>query len=114
MVKLFPISQADFDAFLEREIIDYAADKVRSGNWRQEEAIERSRKEHEQLLPNGPRTKDHFIFSIFIIRVRSNPTPSLERLAHATQQRSPLMASPLQARVRCGDINATILYALLS
>lgn len=66
MVKLFPITQADFDAFLERDIVDYAADKVRSGNWSQEEALERSRQEHMQLLPDGPRTKDQFIFSIFL------------------------------------------------
>jgi ribosomal protein S18 acetylase RimI-like enzyme len=65
MITLVPITKPDFDAFQERAIVDYAADKVRSGNWHAEEALERSRTEYEQLLPDGPRTKDHFIYSIY-------------------------------------------------
>ncbi len=65
MVTLVPITQTVFDAFLMRSIRDYADDKVRSGNWRPDEALERSQKEHRALLPDGPGTRDHFIYSIY-------------------------------------------------
>ncbi len=53
MSKLIPMTQAEFEAFLERTIPEYAADHVRAGNWTEEESLERSRKEFEDLLPQG-------------------------------------------------------------
>ncbi|MGE5252140.1 MAG: GNAT family N-acetyltransferase [Bacteroidota bacterium] len=64
MVRLVPIEQEDFDVFMERDIAGYAAAKVRSGTWLQEEALERSRQEHALLLPQGRQTPNHFIYSI--------------------------------------------------
>src|SRR5689334_1348781 len=64
MVKLEPIEQGDFDRFLESEIGNYAADHVRNGNWSPEGALEKSRKEFESLLPDGPRSKDQYVWSI--------------------------------------------------
>ena len=64
MVKLEPIQQEDFEAYLERDIQEYAEEHVRNGNWKQEEALERSRKEHQQLLPDGLQSKDQYLFSI--------------------------------------------------
>lgn len=64
MVKLEPIQQKDFEIFLERGIREYAEDHVRNGNWTAEEALERSKKEFEQLLPDGVNSKDQFLFSI--------------------------------------------------
>ena len=64
MVKLVPTEQADFSAYLERGIAEYAEDKVKSGNWTVEEALERSRKEFEKYLPDGLQSKNEYIFSI--------------------------------------------------
>lgn len=64
MIKLIPISQPDFDSFLERDISTYAEQKVRSGNWQPEEALELSRKEHAQLLPEGRASKDQYLYTI--------------------------------------------------
>jgi len=64
MVKLEPIEQGDFDRFLESEIRNYANDHVRNGNWSPEGALEKSRKEFESLLPDGPRSKDQYVWSI--------------------------------------------------
>lgn len=64
MIKLIPIEKSDFEAFLEREIIEYAQDKVKSGNWLAEEALEKSHAEFLSLLPDGPQTKDQFVFTI--------------------------------------------------
>jgi ribosomal protein S18 acetylase RimI-like enzyme len=65
MIKLIPIEQADYDIFLKQEIVEYANDHVTNGNWKAEEALEKSRKEFEQYLPDGPRSKDQFVFTIF-------------------------------------------------
>lgn len=64
MVILIPIEQADFEIFLEQEIVEYAQDKVKSGNWLAEEALEKSGAEFISLLPEGPQTKDQFVFTI--------------------------------------------------
>ena len=72
MITLLPISQPDYEIFIRDSIRDYAADKVQSGNWRTEEALERSRNEHEKLLPDGRTTKEHFIYTIFDEETRQN------------------------------------------
>ena len=64
MVRLETIQQKDFEGFLEREIRSYAEDHVRNGNWSAEGALERSRKEFEQLLPDGIHSKDQYLYSI--------------------------------------------------
>ncbi|HLO15108.1 MAG TPA: GNAT family N-acetyltransferase [Anaerolineales bacterium] len=64
MVQLIPMKQKDFEPYLERGIREYAEDHVRNGNWEAEEALERSRKEFEQLLPDGVNSKDQYLYSI--------------------------------------------------
>lgn len=64
MVKLEPIEQEDFERFLESEIRGYAQDHVRNGNWPEEGALERSRKEFASLLPDGMHSKDQYLWSI--------------------------------------------------
>jgi len=64
MVKLVRMQQEDFEPYLERDIREYAEEHVRNGNWSAEEALERSRKEHQQLLPDGLESRNQFLFSI--------------------------------------------------
>jgi len=64
MVQLVPMQQEDFDPYLERGIREYADDHVRNGNWPAEEALERSKKEFEQLLPEGVNSTDQFLYAI--------------------------------------------------
>jgi ribosomal protein S18 acetylase RimI-like enzyme len=64
MIRLEPMPQEDFASYLERDIREYAEEHVRNGNWKKEEALERSRKEHDQLLPDGLQSKDQYLFSI--------------------------------------------------
>jgi ribosomal protein S18 acetylase RimI-like enzyme len=61
---LRPITDTEYSAWLSQAIPAYAADKVASGAWKEEGAVDRSRKEHEALLPQGPNTPDHHMFSI--------------------------------------------------
>jgi RimJ/RimL family protein N-acetyltransferase len=64
MVNLIPMTAADFQAYLEDDIEQYAQEHVRAGNWRPSEALQKSRDEHQRLLPDGLATKNHYFFSI--------------------------------------------------
>jgi len=64
MVKLTPMDEKDYEPYLKRLIREYAADHVANGNWTEEESIGNARKQVGELLPDGLKTKDHYIFSI--------------------------------------------------
>jgi ribosomal protein S18 acetylase RimI-like enzyme len=64
MTLLRRMTAPEFDAWLARAVPEYAADKVASGQWRAEEAEERSRLEHAQLLPSGPLSPGHHFFTL--------------------------------------------------
>lgn len=65
MVKLVPMLQKDYEAFLERDIREYAKENVRAGYWSEAEALKKSREEHARLLPDGLKSKDHYLFTIY-------------------------------------------------
>jgi len=64
MSKLVPMTQTEYQIFLERSIPDYAAEHVRAGDWIQSESLEKSRKEFEGLLPQGLNSEDNFLYSL--------------------------------------------------
>ncbi|HAL16386.1 MAG TPA: GNAT family N-acetyltransferase [Anaerolineaceae bacterium] len=61
MIKLQPMSPAEFQVYLERSVAEYADDKVKAGNWPQEGALERSRQEFNKYLPQGLDTPENFL-----------------------------------------------------
>jgi ribosomal protein S18 acetylase RimI-like enzyme len=63
-VKLLPISEEDFRRYLKSEILEYAKEKVKSGNWEEREAFDLSTKSFRNLLPGGRETSGHSIMSI--------------------------------------------------
>jgi ribosomal protein S18 acetylase RimI-like enzyme len=65
MSKLTPMTQPEYDVFIERLIPDYAADNVRAGYWSEAEALEKARKQTESLLPQGLQTKDHYFYTLY-------------------------------------------------
>jgi RimJ/RimL family protein N-acetyltransferase len=65
MSKLVPMNQAEYDAFLEQAVPEYAADNVRAGYWDEAEALERSRKEFETLLPKGLQSEHHYLYTLY-------------------------------------------------
>ncbi len=65
MIKLTPMTQSEFDAFVEMSIPDYAAENVKAGYWSEDEALERSRKEFNQLLPQGLQSENHHLFTVY-------------------------------------------------
>ena len=64
MIQLVPMTQAEFDTFLEHDIRTYAQANTQAGYWDQTSALEKSRREHKRLLPDGLKTRDHFLYII--------------------------------------------------
>lgn len=64
MVRLIPMTDAEFQVYLAQAVDNYAQEHVRAGNWLPDEAHEKSEQEFKQLLPAGPASKDQYLFSI--------------------------------------------------
>jgi ribosomal protein S18 acetylase RimI-like enzyme len=58
------MSEREYELFLEKTIPNYAAENVKAGYWLEEEALEKSRKEHNGLLPDGVNSKGQYLFQI--------------------------------------------------
>jgi ribosomal protein S18 acetylase RimI-like enzyme len=65
MSELVPMTQAEYDVFVEYLIVEYAKDNVRAGYWHESEALEKSRKETEGLLPKGLHTENTHIYTVY-------------------------------------------------
>jgi ribosomal protein S18 acetylase RimI-like enzyme len=59
------MTQTELEVFLERTIPEYADDKVRAGHWAESEALERSRKEFADDLPQGLQTKNNYLYTLY-------------------------------------------------
>ena len=62
-VTLDPMTEAEFGRFEEAAIRDFAQDKIASGEWTAEEALELSRADQERLLPDGLKTANQHLFT---------------------------------------------------
>jgi ribosomal protein S18 acetylase RimI-like enzyme len=58
------MTDGEFGAFSAEAIPAYAADKVTSGQWSKDEALELSRKSFDELLPLGLATPNNYLFTI--------------------------------------------------
>lgn len=61
MLRLEPMTDQDFAAFIRKSIPEYAYDQMRAGNWTAEEAAGRARAEFQQMLPQGPQTPNQYL-----------------------------------------------------
>jgi len=59
------MNHEEFRQYISYAIEDYAKDKIASGNWSEDEAIDLSRESFERLLPNGEKTENNHLSSIF-------------------------------------------------
>lgn len=64
MIRLDPMTEAEYDAFMAWSRPRYAENKVRTGAWTPEEAAQRSEADHARLLPQGLRTPGHFLYIV--------------------------------------------------
>lgn len=64
MISLRAMTEEEFQAFLALSVPEYASEKVKAGNWTPEEALERSRKDHATLLPEGLASPHQHLYTI--------------------------------------------------
>lgn len=64
MVHLVPMTQQQYDAYLEWSIPLYAHEMVEAGFWDPAGAVEKSRQEIPELLPQGLSTPDQYFYTI--------------------------------------------------
>ena len=64
MLRLEPMTEERFAAYLEAAIPEYAADKVAAGTWLEEEALQKSREGYGKLLPQGLASPRQFLFDV--------------------------------------------------
>jgi RimJ/RimL family protein N-acetyltransferase len=63
-VRLVEMDDASYRTYRLDLVRDYAADKVLAGVWPKDEAEEKSANDVDGLLPEGPATQDHFLYSV--------------------------------------------------
>jgi ribosomal protein S18 acetylase RimI-like enzyme len=68
---LRPMIESEYAAWRAEVVPAYASDKVASGQWSRAESLDLSRKEYDELLPQGLATRDNFLFTI--VDVQSAP-----------------------------------------
>lgn len=66
-VRLEPMSEKTFAAYIEHVIVGYAHEHAAHGRWTQEEALARAREETASLLPEGLATPGHAIFDVVLV-----------------------------------------------
>jgi RimJ/RimL family protein N-acetyltransferase len=63
-ISLVELDDAPYREYRDHLVRDYAADKVRAGAWSESEAQIRAAKDVDGLLPEGPATQGHFLYSV--------------------------------------------------
>ena len=64
MLRLTQMSDQDFQDYLQKAVAEYAQEHVRAGNWHPDEAMQRSEGEFRKLLPDGPRSKNQYMYTL--------------------------------------------------
>ncbi|EEL31162.1 histone acetyltransferase HPA2 [Bacillus toyonensis] len=65
MITLKPMNKEEFQQYISIAVEAFAKDKVTSGNWSKDEAIDLSKKEFSKLLPKDERSELNYLYSIF-------------------------------------------------
>ncbi|MEW9677860.1 GNAT family N-acetyltransferase [Lentibacillus sp. L22] len=63
-VRLEKMNSIEYQHYLSYAIKNYANEQVKSGSWKQQEAISKAIQEHEKLLPEGEETENNHLFTI--------------------------------------------------
>ena len=64
MIILYPMTEQEFSHYVTESTGDYAADKVASGEWTEDESLALAQEEINKLLPRGLATPDNYLFTL--------------------------------------------------
>jgi len=59
------MSSEEFLQYLDVTVVNYAKEKVASGNWSQEESLPKAKEEYAQLLPDAEKSKNNYLYTVF-------------------------------------------------
>ena len=62
-MRIEPMNQATYESYLPVAIEEYAGDKSSARTWSEHEAFAKATEEFAALLPEGLKTKDHYLFT---------------------------------------------------
>ena len=69
---LVQMTEEEFLAYAAQENASYAREKVRSGEWREAEALALAEKSFRELLPDGLAPQDNHLFTLHDVDARLN------------------------------------------
>ncbi|MGF3102922.1 GNAT family N-acetyltransferase [Rossellomorea sp. DUT-2] len=64
MIRLQPMQDYEYTLWIQESIKEYAEEKTKAGNFQKETSLEQAEKEFNQLLPDGLKSKDHYLFTL--------------------------------------------------
>lgn len=64
MVELIPMTENEYQIYMEQSIREYAQEHVRAGQWSEEEALHQAEQELHKTLPQGLHSPDHYLYMI--------------------------------------------------
>jgi ribosomal protein S18 acetylase RimI-like enzyme len=65
LITLNEMNSAAFQNYINYAVKSYAEEHVKAGNWNEQESIDKATKEYEMLLPEGLKTANNKLFTIF-------------------------------------------------
>lgn len=63
-VDLISMDEADFHAYKNRSIVEYAQEHIRTGRWSPEEGMQKAEQQYRELLPEGLSSPNNYLFTI--------------------------------------------------
>jgi ribosomal protein S18 acetylase RimI-like enzyme len=64
MVALIPMTESEYQLYIEQSIQEYAWEHVRAGRWNEEEALQQAKQELQKILPQGFHSPSHYLYMI--------------------------------------------------
>lgn len=59
------MDEKKFKNYYDYAVTNYAEEKIKSGNWKKEEAMKLAKETFDKMLPNKQNTENNYLYSIF-------------------------------------------------
>ena len=64
MILLRPMTESEYSDWIKDSIKEYAEEKTKAGNFKEETSLSQAEKEFDTLLPDGMETNNHHLFTL--------------------------------------------------
>lgn len=76
MIRLQTMTEAEYEVYLARTVVEYAAEHVRAGNWDEADALRLSQESFAKLLPEGVHSPQQHLYTLVAEDEADLPTPT--------------------------------------